>query len=110
MACVVASVPFCTQAGHTGLLCRPEPGRPIPYLDEVLLDFPELTVVGGHVGGPWIEEVPSFGAAVFELLCRHLGLRRSPVACGARRLQAWSRIQPCDVRRQLADAFSEASS
>jgi Amidohydrolase len=42
-----------------GPLCRSEPGRPIPYLDHVLLDFPELRVVGGHVGAPWIEEVLS---------------------------------------------------
>lgn len=59
VACVEAGVPFCTQIGHTGPLCRSEPGRPIPYLDEVLLDFPELKVIGGHVGYPWIEEVLS---------------------------------------------------
>ncbi|MFC6005426.1 amidohydrolase family protein, partial [Streptomonospora nanhaiensis] len=29
------------------------------YLDEVLLDFPELVVVGGHVGFPWLDEVLS---------------------------------------------------
>jgi predicted TIM-barrel fold metal-dependent hydrolase len=59
VACIEAGVPFCTQIGHTGPLCRSEPGRPIPYLDDVLLDFPELTVLGGHVGLPWIEEVLS---------------------------------------------------
>lgn len=59
VACVEAGLPFCTQIGHTGPLCRSEPGRPIPYLDDVLLDFPELVVVGGHVGQPWIEEVLS---------------------------------------------------
>lgn len=59
VACVELGVPFCTQIGHTGPLCPSEPGRPIPYLDEVLLDFPELTVVGGHVGYPWIQEVLS---------------------------------------------------
>lgn len=58
-ACVDAGVPFCTQIGHTGPLCRSEPGRLIPYLDDVLLDFPELKVVGGHVGFPWIDEVIS---------------------------------------------------
>ena len=58
-ACVDAGLPFCTQIGHTGPLCRSEPGRPIPYLDDVLLDFPELVVVGGHVGFPWIDEVLS---------------------------------------------------
>lgn len=59
VACVELRVPFCTQIGHTGPLCPSEPGRPIPYLDEVLLDFPELVVVGGHVGYPWIPEVLS---------------------------------------------------
>lgn len=59
VACIEAGVPFCTQIGHTGPLCRSEPGRLIPYLDEVLLDFPELTVVGGHVGFPWVDEVVS---------------------------------------------------
>lgn len=59
VACVELGVPFCTQIGHTGPLCRSEPGRPIPYLDDVLLDFPELVVIGGHVGFPWIDEVIS---------------------------------------------------
>lgn len=59
VACVEAGVPLCTQIGHTGPLCRSEPGRPIPYLEDVLLDFPDLVVVGGHVGYPWIDEVIS---------------------------------------------------
>jgi len=58
-ACIEAGVPFCTQIGHTGPLCPSEPGRLIPYLDHVLLEFPELVVVGGHVGFPWIDEVVS---------------------------------------------------
>lgn len=57
--CCDLGVPFCTQIGHTGPLCPSEPGRPIPYLDQVLLDFPELVVIGGHVGYPWMEEVLS---------------------------------------------------
>jgi uncharacterized protein len=32
-----------------------EVGRPI-YLDQVALDFPELTIVGGHIGYPWTDE------------------------------------------------------
>ena len=58
-ACVDAGVPLCTQIGHTGPLRRSETGRLIPYLEDVLLDFPELVVVGGHVGFPWISEVIS---------------------------------------------------
>ena len=57
--CVELGIPFCTQIGHTGPLCPSEPGRPIPYLDNVLLEFPDLVVVGGHVGVPWIDEVIS---------------------------------------------------
>lgn len=56
-ACVDLGVPLCTQIGHTGPLLRSEPGRPIPYLEDVLLDFPELVVVGGHVGFPWVTEL-----------------------------------------------------
>ena len=56
-ACVDAGVPFCTQIGHTGPLKRSETGRLIPYLEEVMLDFPELKVVGGHVGFPWVNEL-----------------------------------------------------
>ncbi len=58
-ACIDAGLPFCTQIGHTGPLKRSETGRPIPYLEDVLLDLPELVVVGGHVGFPWIDEVIS---------------------------------------------------
>jgi len=57
--CCELGVPFCTQIGHTGPLCPSEPGRLIPYLDHVLLDFPELVVIGGHVGFPWMNEVLS---------------------------------------------------
>ncbi|RCW46960.1 hypothetical protein DFQ14_101300 [Halopolyspora algeriensis] len=56
-ACVELGVPFCTQVGHTGPLQPSETGRPIPYIDQVALDFPELTIVCGHVGYPWTEEM-----------------------------------------------------
>jgi uncharacterized protein len=56
-ACVDVGVPFCTQIGHTGPLKHSETGRLIPYLEDVLLDFPELVVVAGHVGFPWIDEL-----------------------------------------------------
>lgn len=54
-ACAELGVPFCTQIGHTGPLMPSEVGRPI-YLDRVALDFPELVIVGGHIGYPWTEE------------------------------------------------------
>ncbi|QIS21166.1 amidohydrolase family protein [Nocardia terpenica] len=56
-ACVELGVPFCTQVGHTGPLRPSETGRPIPYLDQVALDFPELVIVAGHIGYPWTEEM-----------------------------------------------------
>ncbi|MEL6359471.1 MAG: amidohydrolase family protein [Pseudomonadota bacterium] len=58
-ACIEAGIPFCTQIGHTGPLKTSEYGRLIPYLENVMLDFPELVVVGGHVGIPWTNEVAS---------------------------------------------------
>jgi predicted TIM-barrel fold metal-dependent hydrolase len=56
-ACVELAVPFCTQVGHTGPLRPSETGRPIPYIDQIALDFPELVIVGGHIGYPWTEEM-----------------------------------------------------
>ena len=56
-ACAELGVPFCTQVGHTGPMRPSEPGRPIPYIDQVALDFPELTIVGGHIGYPWTADM-----------------------------------------------------
>jgi predicted TIM-barrel fold metal-dependent hydrolase len=55
--CVELGVPFCTQVGHTGPLRSSETGRPIPYLEDVALEFPELVIVAGHIGYPWTEEM-----------------------------------------------------
>jgi uncharacterized protein len=55
--CIELGIPFCCQVGHTGPLCPSEPGRPIPYIDEVAIDFPELKIVGGHIGYPWTVEM-----------------------------------------------------
>ena len=55
--CVELGVPFCTQVGHTGPLRPSETGRPIPYIDQIAIDFPEMTIVCGHVGYPWTEEM-----------------------------------------------------
>lgn len=59
VACVELDIPFCLQVGHAGPRMPSEPGRPIPYLDQVAYDFPELTIVGGHIGYPWTEEMIS---------------------------------------------------
>jgi uncharacterized protein len=55
--CIELGIPFLTQVGHTGPLMPSETGRPVPYLDEVALTFPELTIVGGHIGHPWTDEM-----------------------------------------------------
>lgn len=55
--CIDLGVPFCLQVGHAGPLRPSEPGRPIPYLDHVACDFPELKIVAGHIGYPWTEEM-----------------------------------------------------
>jgi predicted TIM-barrel fold metal-dependent hydrolase len=65
--CIELDVPFCLQVGHTGPLLTSETGRPIPYLENVLLEFPELRVVAGHIGAPWTQEILSL-ATKFENL------------------------------------------
>ncbi len=57
VACIELDIPFCTQVGHTGPLMPSETGRPIPYIDEIALTFPELKIVGGHIGYPWTDEM-----------------------------------------------------
>lgn len=57
--CIELEMPACLQVGHTGPLMSSEPGRPIPYLEHVALEFPELSVVAGHIGAPWTREIIS---------------------------------------------------
>lgn len=57
VACIELDIPFCTQVGHTGPLMPSETGRPVPYLDEVALTFPDLRIVAGHIGHPWTDEM-----------------------------------------------------
>lgn len=59
ITCIDAGVPLCTQIGHTGPLRPSDTGRLIPQLEQVMLDLPDLVVVGGHVGFPWLDEVVS---------------------------------------------------
>jgi predicted TIM-barrel fold metal-dependent hydrolase len=54
--CVELGIPVVTQVGHTASLLPSEPGRPL-YLDDVALDFPDLVIVGGHIGWPWTDEM-----------------------------------------------------
>jgi len=54
--CVELGIPFSLQIGHSLELMPSEVGRPI-YLDQVALEFPELTIIGSHTGWPWCEEL-----------------------------------------------------
>lgn len=49
-------VTMMMQVGHSAEHMPNELGRPI-HLDDVALDFPELTLVGAHTGWPWVEEM-----------------------------------------------------
>ena len=81
--CVELGVPFCLQVGHTGPMCPSEPGRPIPYLDEVALEFPELVIVGGHIGYPWTDEMISLATKYPNV---HIDTSAyKPIALSARR-------------------------
>lgn len=55
--CVQLNIPVCLQVGHTGPLMPSEVGRPIPYIDQIALDFPDLKIVCGHIGYPWTTEM-----------------------------------------------------
>jgi Predicted metal-dependent hydrolase of the TIM-barrel fold len=113
--CCELGVPFCTQVGHTGPLMPSEFGRPIPYVDQVAIDFPELVIVGGHVGYPWTEEmiavatkhpnvyidtsaytVKRYPAALVEYLRGH---GRDKVLFGTN----WPMIAPAKALEGLAD-------
>ena len=39
-----------------GMGYRLKYGRPIPYLDDIAADFPELKIIGAHPAWPWQEE------------------------------------------------------
>jgi predicted TIM-barrel fold metal-dependent hydrolase len=113
-ACIDAGVPFCTQIGHTGPLRRSEVGRLIPCLEDVMLDFPELVVVGGHVGFPWIDELttmtvkfPNFYVDTSAYVLRRLppdfvdwmkGIGRSRVMFGTN----WPMLSPAKCLDGLA--------
>lgn len=55
-ACVELEIPVLLLTGHTAVLAPNETGRP-QHLDDVALFFPELTIVAGHAGYPWTDEL-----------------------------------------------------
>ena len=60
--CAELEIPIMMQVGHNLVYSRerrlPSVGRPI-LLDQVAIDFPELTLIGIHIGVPWTEEMIS---------------------------------------------------
>lgn len=60
--CCELGVPVMLQVGHNLVYSRsrrlPSVGRPI-CLDQVAIDFPELPIIGIHIGVPWTDEMIS---------------------------------------------------
>jgi hypothetical protein len=54
--CAELGVPVVMQVGHSAEAMPSEMGRPI-HVDDIALDFPELTIVATHTGWPWVEEL-----------------------------------------------------
>lgn len=54
--CAELGIPVSMQVGHSAELMPSELGRPIA-LDDIALDFPELSIIGAHTGWPWTEEM-----------------------------------------------------
>jgi hypothetical protein len=56
--CAELGVPIQIQVGHSAQQFLPTVAHPIT-LDRVAIDFPELTIIGIHIGYPWTEEMIS---------------------------------------------------
>ncbi len=60
--CAELEIPIMMQVGHNLVYSRerrlPSVGRPI-CLDQVAIDFPELKLLGIHIGVPWTDEMIS---------------------------------------------------
>jgi predicted TIM-barrel fold metal-dependent hydrolase len=62
--CVALDIPVLFHTGQTGVGARTPGGggfklkyaQPIPYIDDVAADFPELTIIMAHPAVPWQEE------------------------------------------------------
>lgn len=51
-----AGIPVTIQVGHTAPLFRSSLGRPM-LVEDVIVAFPDLKLVLGHLGWPWVDEV-----------------------------------------------------
>ncbi len=63
--CSALKIPLLVHTGTTGVGAGVPGGdglklkyaQPIPYIDDVAADFPELTIIGAHPSWPWQEEM-----------------------------------------------------
>jgi hypothetical protein len=63
--CVELNIPVLYHTGTTGYGAGAKGGdgirlsytKPIPYIDDVAADFPELKIIGAHPSWPWQEEM-----------------------------------------------------
>jgi len=53
--CCELDIPIQIQIGHSAQTFVPTVARPI-LLDEIAIYFPELKIIGIHIGWPWVEE------------------------------------------------------
>lgn len=64
-SCSALKIPLLVHTGTTGVGAGVPGGnglklkyaRPIPYIDDVAADFPDLTIIGAHPSWPWQEEM-----------------------------------------------------
>jgi predicted TIM-barrel fold metal-dependent hydrolase len=54
--CAELDIPVVFQVGHSAEFMPSACGKPI-LLDDIALYFPELKLIGGHCGWPWVEEL-----------------------------------------------------
>ncbi len=63
--CAALKIPLLIHTGTTGVGAGVPGGnglklkysRPIPYIDDIAADFPDLTIIGAHPSWPWQEEM-----------------------------------------------------
>ncbi|MBX7219281.1 MAG: amidohydrolase family protein [Blastocatellia bacterium] len=54
--CAELKIPIQIQVGHSAQWFLPTVANPMT-LDQVAIDFPELTIIGIHIGYPWTDEM-----------------------------------------------------
>lgn len=78
--CVELDLAIFTYVGMPGPLWPMDPNNPI-YLDEVALAFPDLKIIGHHIGDPWV-------AVMVRLAAKHENVYITTSAWSPRRYPA----------------------